>query len=122
MLENAKMFKLFKSKTAFSDVTIIATILFIFIGTAVALPFINSEFEITSPDYDIGNVESELVAEEFSDVSDIKAGDLLKSLGKIFFWTFGDLPLWLDLIFTILRIIFFYIIIRTFTPFISGGG
>ena len=122
MLENVKMFKLFKSKKAFNDVTIVATILFIFLGTAVILPFVNTAFNIKSSDYNTENVESEFIAEGFVDVSSVSARDIVKSIGKIFFWTFGDLPFWLDLIFIVLRIILLYILIRTFTPFIAGGG
>ena len=122
MPENVKMFELFTRKKAFSDVTIVATILFIFFGTALVLPFVNSEFGTTSPDYDVDNVEEEMIAEDFEDISDISAGDVLKSIGKIFFWTFGDLPFWLDLVFVVLRIILLYILARTFIPFIGGGG
>lgn len=122
MQKNVKMFKLFKAKKAFSDVTIVATILFIFLGTALVLPFVNSEFGTSSPEYDISNVESELISEKLSDVSYVGAGDIFKSIGKIFFWTFGDLPIWLDSIFVVLRVILLYILVRTFTPFISGGG
>ncbi len=116
------MYKLFKNKKGFNDSTIIATILFIFLGTAVILPFVNTEFGISSPDYSTSNVESEFINEDFSDVSSVSTGEILKSLGKMFFWTFGDLPFWLDLIFIVLRIILLFILIRTFTPFISGGG
>ncbi len=113
------MFKLFKSKKAINDVSIVIIILFIFIGTAVILPFINFEFDITSPDYNIDKVESDFIAEDLTDVSDVSAGDILASVGKIFFWTFGDLPFWLDLIFVILRIILIFILIKTFTPFLG---
>ena len=122
MLENVKMYKLFKNKKAFNDVTIVATILFIFLGTAVIMPFVNTAFDIEGAEYDTDKVASDLIGEELEDVSKVGVGDILKSVGKIFFWTFGDLPFWLDLIFVILRIILLYILVRTFTPFIAGGG
>lgn len=122
MSENVKMFKIFKDKKGFNDITIVATILFIFLGTALVLPYVNTEFGTSGSTYSSENVGEELIEEEFADVTDVSAGDILRSVGKIFFWTFGDLPIWLDLIYTVLRLILLYILIRTFTPFIAGGG
>lgn len=110
--------KMFSNQKGFNDVSIITIILFIFVGTALILPFVNSEFNTS---FDNENVADELMAEEFQDASAVGAGDILKSIGKIFFWTFGDLPFWLDAIFVILRIILLITLIKNFTPFLGGG-
>ncbi len=117
-MQNVKMSKLFRSRKGFEGIGLFIIILFIFIGTAFILPFVNSEFGTSSPDYDTDNVQDEFISEDLTDVSSVSAGDLLKSIGKIFFWTFGDLPLWLDLIFVVLRITFLVLIIKNFTPFL----
>ncbi len=116
------MFKVFKRKRAINDVSIVAIILFIFLGTALTLPFVNSEFNIQGSSFNTNKTQSDLIGEDISNVSDIGVGEIIKSIGKMFFWTFGELPVWLDLIFTVLRIILIFILIRNFTPFLGGGG
>ncbi len=106
------------SKKGFAGSGIVLIILFIFVGIGVIIPFINKEFNIEDSAFDTGNVADELIGEEFSDVSGVSAGEILKSVGKMFFWTFGDLPFWMDAIFIVLRIIFLAILIKAFTPFL----
>ena len=121
--DEAKKKTLFpRGKKAVNDVSIIAVILFIFIGTAIFIVFIDSEFGTTSSKFDIDNVQDEFIDETFTDTSDISTGNILKSIGKMFFWTFGDLPFWLDMIFVVIRIILLFILIRNFTPFLGGGA
>lgn len=121
-MQDANITKLFKSKKAVNDVSIIAIITFIFVGLGTILPFVNSEFPSDLDTFDTQNVADELIEEQFSDVSSVGAGDIIKSVGKMFFWTFGDLPFWLDAIFLVIRILLLFILIRNFTPFIAGGG
>lgn len=113
--------KLFKSKKAVNDVSLISIIFFIFIGTGLILPFVNQEFGIDGQVIDTENVGDELVEESLEDISNVGVGDVLKSVGKMFFWTFGALPFWLDGIFLVLRILLLFILLRNFIPFLGGG-
>ena len=110
--------KLFNSKKGFEGSGTVLIILFIFIGIGIIIPFVNNAFDIEGSTIDTENPADELIAEEFTDASDVNAGDILKSVGKMFFWTFGDLPFWLDAIFVVLRIILLAILIKAFTPFL----
>lgn len=110
--------KMLNSKKGFSGSGIVLIILFIFVGIGIILPFVNEEFDIDGSTFDTENPANELIGEEFSDVSDVSAGDIIVSIGKMFFWTFGDLPFWMDAIFIVLRIILLMILIKAFTPFL----
>ena len=110
--------KMFNNKKGFQGASIVLIILFIFVGVGIILPYVNEEFDISGSDIDVENVGEELVEGSIEDVSSIGIGDVLKSVGKMFFWTFGDLPFWLDAIFIVLRIILVLILIKTFTPFL----
>ncbi len=110
--------KMFNSKKGFEGSGIVLIILFIFVGIGVIIPFVNQEFDVTGSTFDTENVADELIGEEFDDVSKVNAGDILSSVGKMFFWTFGDLPFWMDAIFVVLRVILLAILIKAFTPFL----
>lgn len=121
LIEYEKMqndIKMFNSKKGFEGSGTVLIILFIFVGIGIVIPFVNEEFNETSPEFDINNPANELIGEGFTDASSIGAGDIIKSIGKMFFWTFGDLPFWLDAIFIVLRIILLMILIKAFTPFL----
>jgi len=122
MQHDKKKSKLFANKKGVNDVSIIAIILSIFIFSALALTFVNAEFGTSDTGFNTEGVSNNLVSEDLSNVSDIGVGSILVSLGKVFFWTFGDFPFWLDAIYTILRIMLLVILIRNFTPFLGGGG
>ena len=110
--------KLFNNKKGFEGSNTVMIILFIFVGVGIIIPFVNDEFGTSSPDFNVDNPANQLIEEDFSDISGVGAGDILKSVGKMFFWTFGDLPFWLDAIFIILRIMLLSILIKAFTPFL----
>ncbi len=113
--------KIFKNKKAINDLSILGILLSIFIGVGIIIPFVNSEFQTVSPTFDTDKRGTELIVEDLTDVSSVGAGDILKSIGKMFFWTFGDLPFWLDAIFLVLRLILLALLIRNFVPFLGGG-
>ena len=106
------------NKKGFSGSGTVLIILFIFVGIGLVLPFVNTAFNIEDSNIDTDNPANELIDEDFTDVSGIGAGDIIKSIGKMFFWTFGDLPFWMDAIFVVLRIIMLMILIKAFTPFL----
>ena len=110
--------QMLKNKKGFEGVNIVLIILFIFVGIGIVIPFVNEEFDIEGATINIDNPANELINEDFSDASSVSAGDILKSVGKMFFWTFGDLPFWLDAIFIVLRVILLAILIKAFTPFL----
>lgn len=122
-MQNAK-YKIFKNKKGFNDIVIVSIITFIFFGVGLIIPFVNTEFGTTSGTFDTDNVANELVQEQgLKDQEiDVSIGAVFKSIGKMFFWTFGDLPFWLDGIFLVLRIILVVVLARNFIPFIAGGG
>ncbi len=111
------MLKLIKSKQAVSDVTLMWTIILIFFMLGILLPFVNSGFAQTSQDFNTGDLETGLDDEtNFTKVSSIT---ILSSIGKMFFWTFGTLPFWLDGIFVVFRAMLALLIYRQIR---SGGG
>lgn len=122
MQHDKKKSRLFRNKRGINDISIIAVILFIFIGTGITLVFVNDEFDITGSEFDTEGIADDLISSEVEDVSSIGVSATLASVGKVFFWTFGDLPFWLDAVFLVLRIILLVILIRNFTPFLGGGG
>ena len=108
-------------KKGFNDAYILGIILFILIGVGLILPFVDNEFNTNNSNFDTANVGNQLVGSSTSDSTSIKTFDILKSIGKMFFWTFGDIPFWLDGIFLVLRIILLIILLKNFVPFLGGG-
>ena len=113
--------RLFNDKKGINDISILSILIFIFVGIGIILPFINSEFGENTTTFTTGKLADDLINEKQENVSSIGAGDILVSVGKMFFWTFGDLPFWMDAIFLVLRILFLVILIRNFVPFLGGG-
>ena len=108
-------------KKGFNDAYLTAIIILIFFGVGLIIPFVNQEFGTTSGTFNTGAVGDQLINQDLQDSTSISAFDLLKSIGKMFFWTFGDIPFWLDAIFLVLRILLVFILIKNFTPFLGGG-
>jgi len=108
-----------------NDITIIMTIVTIFVLVGTILPFVNSDFSQTSTGtYDVDGFErdigQELDSEGIEDVDDVSPVKVILSVLSMFFWTFGALPFWLDLIFLIMRIELIITIARN--VWIGGGG
>jgi len=117
-----------------NDITILGGIMLFFIVVGAIVPLVNATFESDDqPRQDIynftGNVSE--VAKDLSDNSidptwlnptgSLNALTVLTSILSMFFWTFGAIPFWLDLvIFLPLRLIFVSIIARNI--WIGGGG
>ena len=111
--------KLFRNKKGLNDMSIIAVIISIFILIGITIPYINSEFgqSISTPNVD--TLEGD-VGDDMVDSGTVTIFSVLFSVGKMFFWTFGSLPFWLDAIFVIFRIILALIIARNI--WIGGGA
>lgn len=115
-------FKFFNNKKGFNDITIVAVIVFILLGTAVIIPFINSAFNQNIDNFDRDNFEGN-VKSDAENVSSFNAFQVLLTLLKLAFFDFGNslgLPFWLDAIYTGLAIILILAVARNI--WIGGGG
>jgi hypothetical protein len=101
-----------------NDISIIIGIVSLFVIIGAVVPFIESEYSydagIDNPD-DIGSIDSDV-----DSPSSVTIIDVFFSVLKMFFWSFGSLPLWLDLILTIFRVTLALAIARN--VWVGGGG
>lgn len=91
---------------------------FVFLG--VLLPFINAAFDVTGSNLNTASI-GEKVGGEVSERPSVTGFKVLASVLKMFFWTFGDLPFWLDMVLLIFRIILALILLK-YVPYIGSGG
>ncbi len=113
---------MFKDKKGVNDISIIAVFIFIFFGTAVIIPFINSEFGVGASNLDTDAVTGE-VKEGASSVTAISAFGILTTVLKLAFFDFGNtlgLPFWLDAVYTVIGLLFILVIARNI--WVGGGG
>ena len=119
-----------------NDITIISGIISIFIVIGVLLPFVNDAFSVQDSVSSVDQFESRIG----DDVKNVRNNEsvtgilgtfsagaqgvsflkIFFSVALMFFWTFGALPFWIDMIFLILRTILVLIIARNI--WIGGGG
>lgn len=102
-----------------NDISIATGIITLFVLLGLALPFINSSFNETVTTNNVTTLENQ-IGEDINNTTSINAFTVLFSVLKMFFWTFGALPFWLDGIFVILRIILALIIARNI--WVGGGA
>jgi len=114
-------------KGQLNDVTYILMIFIVMITVAVALPFIqrdiisgsgNSNFNSTVTANNPILVDSDDLS-VVTPLSILGSLDIIASIGKMFFWYFGELPLILNMFFLILKTVFWVLIYRLIR---SGGG
>jgi hypothetical protein len=98
-----------------NDMVIIATITAIFIAIGVALPFVQQDFDVP-----VTNNDPDTIIAPGDSTTSVGAFQVIGSVFKMFFWTFGALPVWLDSIFVGLRIILALTIARNL--WVGGGG
>ena len=117
---------MFNNKKAINDISIIAILLFILVGTAIIIEYINSEFETSSDTFDTDEFQSGVKgqAEEVKGgIADITAVRVFVNIFKLAFFDFGntlELPFWLDAVYTVLAIILILVIARNI--WVGGGG
>lgn len=111
------MQRLFKNKKGVAELSIAIVIILIFVLLGVTLPFINDTYDADTGVYDADNLADE-VSQDAGDLNAVSALDIALSVAKMFFWTFGELPFWLDAIFIVLRIALLLILIQ-FIPFVG---
>lgn len=124
-----------------NDVSIIVGIISAFVLIGIALPFVNEAFgvspeetacfKIDTFEEELGNATVQVVDKSpwWEDLTDalnpLPKGstsifDVFWSVVKMFFWTCGALPAWLDAIFLIFRITLILIVARNL--WIGGGS
>lgn len=111
-----------KSKKGFNDVWILTVILAIFISSAYFLPIVTAEIGDKSSEYDIDNYERN-IQEDSGSVTQLNVFSILLNMLKLGLWDIGDdlgLPAWLDLVYTLLGIVFIVTIARNI--WIGGGS
>ena len=93
---------------------ILVSIIVIFIGVGTILPFLNSEFnnyDIQGPDVSTMSGGIETPSGSNPATTAVSTWGILVSVLSMFFWSFGALPLVIEIIFVILRITFLFILI-----------
>ncbi len=114
--------KMFRSKKGINDISIIAVILSIFLMTGVAIPFVNAEFDTNFANLDEDTL-TQNVRNDAESVTAISAFTVLVTVVKLAIFDFGNtlgLPFWLDIIYTLLAVIFVLVIARNI--WVGGGA
>lgn len=94
-----------------SNNAILLIIFILFLGLGLVLPIVSNEFNSSYEGTDSSSI-SDNVGQINPNVSDLSLITYLKSIIFIYFFTFGQIPFWLDIIvFVPLRLIFFTILI-----------
>src|SRR3972149_3465163 len=114
--------KITKNKKGMNDISIMTGIIFIIVAGAFVTALYSTEINQQSNSLNTASlqegVEVGIDNDGETDITDI--GDsVLKSFIKILFWRFELIPLWLDLIFKILEVIFAVLLYRQIR---SGAG
>ena len=103
-----------------NDVTIILTIMVIFIGLGTIMPFIEESLEVTpTTTVDTEGYYQEVAGEAGG--AGVSIFTVLLSILKMFTWTFGSVPLLIDALFlTPIRIAFVFLVARNI--WVGGGA
>jgi len=103
-----------------NDILIAGAIICVFLVLGTVLPFVNAEYGVDeSGSYDADAFNDELGQEAELSTS-VSAVEVLFSIAKMFFWTFGALHWALDLVFVFFRIILIMTLSRNI--WVGGGG
>lgn len=101
-----------------NDMHIIAGITIFFVVLGAILPFIQAEFGTEITDNDVNALTNNINPGEIENTT--SALKVVGSIFLMFFWTFGALPWWLDLVFIVFRTMLALIIARNI--WVGGGG
>lgn len=104
-----------------NDTVILFTLCSIFIILGTILPFLQRD--LNSETISLNNASALVTSTPQQDTNPVTQAfswySVPISIAKMFFWTFGDLPIWLDSLFLILRITLYVVIYRLIR---NGGG
>lgn len=102
-----------------NDMTILGGIIFFFFAVSLLATFINASFGSSLPENNIEAIKDNVETSARSD--QLSIWTVIFDIIKMFFWTFGNIPAWLDLtLFVPIRIIFFFTLVRN--AWIGGGS
>ncbi len=94
-----------------SDTNLLLTIIIFFVALGVLLPFIHAAFDQQVTDLNTQGVEFES-GQGFSEDS-VSILGIVTSIFTMFFWTFGNIPVVIDLVlFVPIRIIFIVLLFK----------
>lgn len=93
-----------------NDLSIAVTLLCIIVFTGTLLPFIYVMGNQPGSEYDAEAQIPDNFIEEIS-ISNLGFG-VLVSIASMFFWTFGALPIWLEMVFIVIRVVFILFVVR----------
>lgn len=103
-----------------NDMLIIGSILFIFVFLGITLPFVETGFEEPrGTNYNPDELTNEL-GQEATQSSSVTVMEVISSMFKVFFWSFGTFPFFLEGFFLVLRIILVVTIARNI--WVGGGS
>lgn len=88
------------SSTTIGVILVITTV-FILLGSL--LPFIRADMGLAPATPDLVSFMGGL-SENLGDEAVVKGWDIAVSIISMFFWSFGALPFWVELLFTIMRV------------------
>lgn len=86
-----------------TSIGLVITIAAIFIFVGVLLPYVRSDMGLSASDMSTGNIEQDMRDNMGSEAA-ISIWTVIGSVLSMFLWTFGALPFWLEMIFTIMRV------------------
>lgn len=89
-----------------SDTGVAVGIFSVFMLLALIMPFVNSAFGSSTAELQSEGLESG------AGQSDVSAIDVFASIFKMFFWSFGTFPFWLEGILSIFRITLAWLVVR----------
>lgn len=111
-----------KGKKGVNDISIITIIIFIFFGTAIMIPFINSSFGTQASTLDTDALAGD-IQQDAQSITSLSAFGVLRTVMLLAFFDFGGtlgMVFWMQGVYTILAIVFILIIARNI--WIGGGG
>lgn len=102
-----------------NDISVLTWIIGFFLLLGFVLPFAHDVQDTPGKniDTDRGEIESDLSGQDESTTS---VWQVLWSVINMYFWTFGNLPVWLDLIMWIPRFVLYLTVARNI--WVGGGG
>ena len=89
-----------------SNNALLFTVLTIFLLTGFVSPYLHSAYGESVTTINTDGLETDIGQGNVT----VTVGAVVLSLASMFFWTFGLIPVWLDLIFIVLRIILYVIV------------
>lgn len=99
-----------------SDTVMFLTIICVFVVIGGLLPYIQTGLGQSSTDLNIMGLKQDLGQAVDGDITVLNATPtgfaVMTSILKMFFWSFGSLPFWLDLIFLIPRMMLVLLFVR----------